>query len=129
MPENIVRPRNMELCRFPVDFFIRMFGWDNLELLCSETNIQRVLEDKSIPIITMEEIRATIGILLYMSVVSMPNIRLFWKKSMNVPAVSKVTAVRSIIVITFLLIYHSIPLVFFPFIQNIVLIGDVQNPL
>jgi hypothetical protein len=34
--------------------------------------------------------RQAVGILMYMSVVSLPNIRLFWKKSMNIAAVSKV---------------------------------------
>lgn len=88
MPKNVVKGRNMEQCRFPVDYFIKMFGWDNFELLCAETNIQRVKVDRSIPLIAIEEIRQCIGILMYMSVVSMPNIRLFWKKSMRVPAVS-----------------------------------------
>jgi hypothetical protein len=30
------------------------------------------------------------GILMYMSVVSLPSMRLFWKKAMNISAISKV---------------------------------------
>jgi hypothetical protein len=38
----------------------------------------------------MGELRQVVGILMYMSVVSMPNIRMFWKKSTNINAVSSV---------------------------------------
>jgi hypothetical protein len=40
--------------------------------------------------VSIAEIRQTVGILMYMSVVRMPSMRLFWKKSMNIFAVSKV---------------------------------------
>jgi hypothetical protein len=36
----------------------------------------------------MGELRQAVGILMYMSVISMPNMRLFWKKSNNITAVS-----------------------------------------
>ena len=76
VPENELKPRGMEEVRFPVDIFIKMFGWDTLELLCRETNIFRVSQDRGIGVISVSEIRQVIGILMYMSVVSMPNVKL-----------------------------------------------------
>jgi hypothetical protein len=38
----------------------------------------------------MGDLRKAIGILMYMSVVNLPNLRLYWKKSMGISAVSKV---------------------------------------
>ena len=70
-----------------------MFGFDNLQLLTEQTNIQRAKEDSHVLPISSGEIRETLGILkflMYMSVVKMPNIYLFWKKSMNIVAVSRV---------------------------------------
>ena len=67
-----------------------MFGFDNLQLLTEQTNIQRAKEDSHVPPISLGDIRETLGILMYMSVVKMPNIYLFWKKSMNIVAVSRV---------------------------------------
>ena len=67
-----------------------MFGFDNLQLLTEQTNIQRAKADSHVPPISLGEIRETLGILMYMSVVKMPNIYLFWKKSMNIVAVSRV---------------------------------------
>jgi hypothetical protein len=40
--------------------------------------------------IDMSEIRLTVGIFMYMPVVCMPFMRLFWKKWMNISAVSNV---------------------------------------
>jgi hypothetical protein len=80
----------MEQCQFPVDVFVRMFGEDNLQLLLVESNIQRVNEKKQMAVITMTEMRKTIGILMYMSIVSLPNVHLYWRKSMGVTAVSQV---------------------------------------
>jgi hypothetical protein len=80
----------MEQCQFPVDVFVKMFGEDNLQLLLVESNIQRVNEKKQMAVITMTEMRKTIGILMYMSIVSLPNVHLYWRKSMGVTAVSQV---------------------------------------
>jgi hypothetical protein len=80
----------MEHCQFPVDVFIKMFGLDNLELLLEETNIQRANEKRQMAVVSMAELRKAIGILMYMSVVSLPNIHLYWRKSMGITAVSQV---------------------------------------
>ena len=90
MPTNNIRRKNLEDCSFPVDIFLKMFGFDNLRLLTEQTNIQRAKEYSHVPPISLGEIRETLGILMYMSVVKMPNIYLFWKKSMNIVAVSRV---------------------------------------
>jgi hypothetical protein len=90
VPVNSVRPKGMGDCRYPVDYFLKLFGADNMQLLTEQTNIQRVKEKAHMAVITEAEIRQTIGILMYMSVVSLPNIRLFWRKSMNISAVFQV---------------------------------------
>jgi hypothetical protein len=41
-------------------------------------------------LVTMAELRQTVGILMYMSVVRLPDPQLFWKKAMSITAVSKV---------------------------------------
>lgn len=90
MPKNTVKPRGMEDCRYSVDYFMKMFGKKNFELLLEQTNIQRARVNKKVPYISMQEIRQTVGILMYMSVVHMPSMRLFWKRSMNFSAISQV---------------------------------------
>jgi hypothetical protein len=80
----------MEECKSPLDVFVRMFGEDNLELLLEESNIQRAAVRKQMPVVTMAELRKTIGILMYMGVVSLPNVHLYWRKSMGITAVSQV---------------------------------------
>jgi hypothetical protein len=69
---------------------MKVFGYDTFEMLLEQTNIHRRDVNKKISVIGMGELRQVVGILFYMSVVSMPNMRLFWKKSMNNTAVSKV---------------------------------------
>jgi hypothetical protein len=46
---------------------------------------------KKISVITMVELRQVMGILMYMSVVSLPNTRMFWQKTMGITAVSRVS--------------------------------------
>ena len=100
----------MELCKYPVDYFMNVFGQDTFEMLLEETNIYRVEKNKEkekikekenikekekkkykeIARITMNELRKTVGILMYISVVRMPNTRMFWSKTMGHTAVSSV---------------------------------------
>lgn len=89
-PANKLKGKNMEDCKYPVDFFMKMFGTDNLKLLLEETNIFRAKEKKTMAVVTMDELRKAIGLLMYMSVVNLPNIHLYWKKIMQMTAVSKV---------------------------------------
>jgi hypothetical protein len=89
-PDSNIKPKGMEDCRFPVDFFLELLGSKNLELLVEQSNIQRVAEKKKMAPITETEMRQFIGILMYTSVVTLPSTRLFWRKSMNISAVFKV---------------------------------------
>jgi hypothetical protein len=89
-PESTVKSKGMEECHYPVDFFLELLGSKNLELLVEQSNIQRVAQKKKLAPITETDMRQFIGILMYMSVVTLPNTRLFWRKSMNISAVFQV---------------------------------------
>ena len=90
----------MEDCsRPPVDLFVRMLGRDNIELLTAETNKARAKQLQQVsnhrvravaPFITEGEMRQVVGILMYTSIVSLPSLHLFWNKSLNITAVSRV---------------------------------------
>jgi hypothetical protein len=43
---------------------------------------------KKIGVITMAELRQVVGILVHISVVSLPNTRMFWHKTKGITAVS-----------------------------------------
>lgn len=87
MPENVVTPRGVEGCRYEVDYFVKLFGQNNFTLLTEQSNLFRaqamIRRNKNIPAFSEREIRQVLGILMYMSVVKMPNIRLYWKKSLR----------------------------------------------
>jgi hypothetical protein len=67
--------------------FLKLFGCNNINLLTTQTNMVRVQasisRNRPIPSITEKEIRQALGILMYMSVVAMPNLRLYWKSSLR----------------------------------------------
>ncbi len=90
MPDNVVKPKGMEGCRFAVEYFMKMFGKETFNLLLEQTNIYRTQINKKIAYIEMSELRKAIGIFMYMSVVSLPSTRHYWKKSMGITTVSKV---------------------------------------
>jgi Transposase IS4 len=96
MPENKVKSRGMEQCRYPVDYFMKMFGEKTFQMLLEQTNIHRrnlKLQGKiqeKVDLVTMKELRQVVGILMYISVVRMPNTRMFWSKNMGHPAVNQV---------------------------------------
>jgi hypothetical protein len=90
MPHNSVRPKGLDQCRYPVDYFLEIFGQVTFDLLREQTNIHHVNVNQKFIRISMGELSQAVGILMYMYVISMPNIRLFWKKSNNITAVSKV---------------------------------------
>ena len=90
MPMNVVKARGMEQCKYPVAYFMKMFGKETFEMLLEETNIYRVTKKSTVSLITMAELRKVVGILMYISVVRMPNMRMFWSKAMGITAVSNV---------------------------------------
>jgi hypothetical protein len=94
MPINKVKPKNLQGCTLDVHYFMKLFGRENITLLTVQTNIVRVEMDikknRAVPPISETEIRQVIGILMYVSVVSMPHIRLFWSLSLRHAAVANV---------------------------------------
>ena len=90
MPVNEVKPLGMEQCKYPVEYFMKIFGEKTFEMLLEQTNIHRVNIKDSAAKVTMVELRKAIGILMYMSVQRMPNTRMFWSKSMGHTAVNSV---------------------------------------
>jgi len=90
VPVNEVKPRGMEECKYPVEYFMKIFGQRTFEMLLEQTNFHRVNIKDSAARITMGELRKAVGILMYISVVRMPNTRMFWNKSMGHSAVNAV---------------------------------------
>ena len=72
LPENSVKPKNLEDCNTDVQYFLKMFGEDNIKLITEETNWVRcqssISINKSILYITQCEIRQCLGNMMYMSV-------------------------------------------------------------
>ncbi len=87
MPASTVTPRGIADSDNEVQMFMKLFGSNNISLLTTQTNLVRVQNsisrNKPVPPISEREIRQAIGILMYMSVVSMPNIRLYWKNNLR----------------------------------------------
>ncbi len=73
-----------------MDHFLKLFSKESFQLLPEETNIYRLDVNKKIANIKKEKVKEVVGILMCMLVVSLPNIRLYWKKDMVIIAVSKV---------------------------------------
>ena len=94
MPNSKVKPKNVDHCRFDVQYFLTVLGDDNLQLITEQTNLIRVKKgienNRIIPPISEQEIRQWLGIHLYMSVVNMPNTRLHWNLSLRNPLVHSV---------------------------------------
>jgi hypothetical protein len=87
MPASSVNPRDIADGENEVGIFLKLFGSNNITLLTTQTNMVRsqtsINRNKPAPAISETEIWQAIGILMYMSIVSMPNIRLFWRNSLR----------------------------------------------
>jgi hypothetical protein len=87
MPASSVNPRDIADGENEVEIFLKRFGSNNITLLTTQTNMVRsqtsINRNKPAPAISETEIRQGIGILMYMSIVSMLNIRLFWRNSLH----------------------------------------------
>ena len=87
LPESQVRPVDLDDCDVDVKYFLKMFGNNNVELLTIQSNIQREKEaierNRNIPAISEKEVRQCLGILMYMSIVHLPNIRLYWRATLR----------------------------------------------
>ena len=94
MPESKLRPVDLDDCDLDVKYFLKMFGNNNLELLTVQSNLQRaktaIEKNKNIPAFSEKEVSQCLGILMYMSIVSLPNIRLYWRASLRNDMVANV---------------------------------------
>lgn len=107
MPSGSVTPKNTEHCYQGAQFFLEMFGHDNIELITIQTNIMRtkleIERNRPMPPITEKEIRQWLGIHLYMSVVHLPSTQLHWNRKLRNEAVAgtmsrdRFTAINSVI--------------------------------
>lgn len=68
----------------PYQIFSFLFGDDIIDLIRDETNLYSVQKDASKPVnVTSQEIRQFIGIVYYMSIIHMPNVRSYWSDSIG----------------------------------------------
>lgn len=94
MPDSVLKPKGLEDSTTDVEFFMKLFGSNNFTLLAQQSNLVRVTKtiDRNKPAseISEREIKQVMGILLYMSVVTLPNIKLYWSAGLRNQMVSGV---------------------------------------
>jgi hypothetical protein len=87
MPESTVKPRGLEDCNTDASVFLKMFGANNFSLLAHQSNLIRVARtierNKSAGAISEKEIKQVLGILMYMSIVTLPNTKMFWSAALR----------------------------------------------
>jgi hypothetical protein len=87
MPDSTVKPMGLEDCDTDVSVFLKMFGVNNISLLTRQTNLLRaartIEKNKSAAAISEREIKQVMGILMYMSIVTLPNTKMFWSASLR----------------------------------------------
>lgn len=66
----------------PIDIFLTLFGNDLLELIVSESN-RYAFQKGAALFITLEELKAFLGMLIIMGFHSLPSLRLYWSKDQN----------------------------------------------
>lgn len=96
LPASNIQPRELDDCHKDVHFFLKMFGANNIQLLTEQTNLlrqkQSIQKNRNIPAISVKEMRQTLGIIMYMSIVHLPNMRSYWRKSLRNEMVANVMA-------------------------------------
>jgi hypothetical protein len=82
LPESTVKPKGLEDCDTDASVFLKMFGASNISLLTTQSNLVRVARtierNKSAGAISEKEIKQVLGILMYMSIVTLPNTKMYW---------------------------------------------------
>lgn len=74
-------PSEMLELETPYQVFSYLFTDDIVDLIRDETNLYSVQKDASKPInVSSQEIRQFIGIIFFMSIVHMPNVRMYWSE-------------------------------------------------
>lgn len=97
MPDNVMKPKNLDHCRFDVQYFLEVMGDANIKLITEQSNMMRAKKsieagksNRVIPPITEQEVRQWLGIHMYMSVVNMPTTRMHWNLELRNDVVSSV---------------------------------------
>jgi hypothetical protein len=87
MPDSIVKPRGLEDCDTDVSVFLKMFGANNISLLTYQSNLVRaartIEKNKSAAAISEKEVKQVLGILMYMSIVTLPCAKMYWSASLR----------------------------------------------
>lgn len=83
-------PRDISQRITPYQFFEYIFTPEVLSYITQETNLYSVQIRSEKPAnISEEEIKAFIGICIYMSILHLPSTRSYWNNSMEIPAISQ----------------------------------------
>ena len=94
VPVSSVKPRNLDDVEREVEFFMKLFGTASVTLLAEQSNLmattRSIERNKPFATITETEIRQTIGILLYSSVVKLPSLKLHWNTKLRNETVARV---------------------------------------
>jgi hypothetical protein len=87
LPESTVKPKGLEDCDTDASVFLKMFGASNISLLTTQSNLVRVARtierNKSAGAISEKEIKQVLGILMYMSIVTLPNTKMYWSAALR----------------------------------------------
>jgi hypothetical protein len=73
-----------------VGYFMSLFGVDTIQLILQETNRLHFKQSGRTPPILEREIRQFLGITMYMSVVSLPDRRMYWAKDYRVDIIADI---------------------------------------
>ena len=84
VPENKFETKELQDVNTPLDLFLCMLGFENISLIVEESNRYRyqLNKDKVKPV-TIDEIRRFVGILMYMSLVKLPQRRMYWSSQLR----------------------------------------------
>lgn len=84
VPPNKLEAKDIGDTVTPLDFFLCMIGKENLNLISEESNrfLFQMKKDKVKPV-TKEEVNKFIGILMYMSLVQLPQRRMYWSQQLR----------------------------------------------
>ena len=79
VPENKFNTRNLEDTDTPSEYFICMVGSELFSMIAEESNkyLYQMRNERVKPV-TTEEMRKFVGILMYMSLVRLPQRRMYW---------------------------------------------------
>lgn len=68
----------------PLEVFSYLFSEDIINLIRDQTNLYSVQKDANKPVnVSSQEIRQFIGIVYYMSIVRMPNVKMYWSENIT----------------------------------------------